>query len=216
MNIRLFTVLAIAIIFVGCTTPLPVTSSLNDFVMMGTKANNSEEVSFTFKSMIKDSVIIPYTEGRVAPVQSHAGYTHTASAAFGRMLNDYMSSKFMKIAPNATVKLSLTLEDLWLEQYSTSSTGTMIAVAFVGGEIDMMCIAKVKLHVMLDQNGEIIEKIISTSAEDVFVSGVGTGTSTSNIHQGKNSIQHIHARNLNKAENKAIMMLNAFLEEAGL
>ncbi|MCF7839761.1 MAG: hypothetical protein K9N22_03190 [Candidatus Marinimicrobia bacterium] len=216
MGTRTISVLAMIVVIAGCATPLPVTSTLNDFVMMNTKANSGITIAYSFKSEVKDSTIIPYTEGKTAPVMGHSGYTHTSTAAIGRMINDYISNKFMNLDPGADTKLSVTLKDFWLEEYSTSSGGKMLAVALVGGEIDMICIAKVKIHVALEKGGEIIERMITGSSEDTYVSGVGTGTSSSNIYKGKNSVQHVHAGNINNAGNKAVMMLNAFLEENGL
>ena len=58
--------------------------------------------------------------------------------------------------------------------------------------------------------------MITATSEDTFVSGIGTGTSTSNVHRGKDSTQHTHARNINKANNKVIMMMNSYFEEIGL
>jgi len=78
-----------------------------------------------------------------------------------------------------------------------------------------MCIAKVKVLLIVTKNSEESTKIISTSSEDSYVQGIGTGTSTSNIYRGKESLEYIHARNINKANNKIIMMINSYLEEIG-
>ncbi|MBC8180068.1 hypothetical protein H8E88_02985 [candidate division KSB1 bacterium] len=206
----------IAIIFSGCASNLPMTSSLNDFVMMGTKVNSTENVSFQCESNIVDGLIKPFDKDKVKEVSGHPGFNHTESATLGRMLNEYMGNKFANLSPSGKTVIKATLKDFWIEQYSTDSGGKQVLVALVGGEINMICVAKVKVLLTVNKDGEELTKIINVTSEDTYVSGIGTGTSTSNIYRGKDSIEHTHARNINKANNKVIMMINAYFEEIGL
>ena len=209
-------VILTAIFLGGCATNLPMTSSLNDFVMMGTKINSSENVLFQYESNVTDGLVKPFDRDKVKEVSGHPGFNHTQSATLGRMLNEFMGNKFAKLSPSGTTTIKATLKDFWVEQYSTDSGASQALAVFAGGEINMMCVAKVKVLLTVNRNGEEMTKIISITSEDTFVSGIGTGTSTSNIHRGKDSIQHTHARNINKANNKVIMMMNSYFEELGL
>ncbi|MCK4980864.1 MAG: hypothetical protein KAS62_10745, partial [Candidatus Delongbacteria bacterium] len=128
----------------------------------------------------------------------------------------YFGNKFSKLSPTGDTTVKATLKEFWVEQYSTDSGGKQTLVALFGGEINTMCVAKVKLLLTVNKNGEELTKLISTTSEDTFISGIGTGTSTSNVYKGKDSIQHTHARNINKANNKVVMMMNAYFEEIGL
>jgi len=209
--------ISIAILFCSCaTTNLPITSTLNDFVMMGIKVNNSENVSFQYESNVVDGMMKPFDRDKVKELTSHPGFNHMESATFGRMLNEFMSNKFAKLSPSSEIKIKVLLKDFWIEQYLTDSAAKAIMVALFGGEINMICVAKVKIQLEINRDAEELSKIITSTAEDTFVSGYGTGTSTSNIYRGKNSIEHTHANNINKTNNKVIMMLNSYFEEIDL
>ena len=206
----------IALFLGGCATNLPMTSSINDFVMMGTKVNSDVIVSFQYESKVTDGLIKPYDKDKTKEVSGHPGFNHSQSTTFGRMLNEFMGNKFAKLSPSGTIIVKATLEDFLIEQYSTDSAGKQVLAALAGGEINIMCLAKVKVLLTVIKDGEELTKIISVSSEDTYVSGIGTGTSTSNIHRGKDSLEHTHARNINKSNNKVIMMMNSYFEEIGL
>jgi len=212
-----FSVVAlITLLISSCSTNLPMTSSLNDFVMMGTKMNSTDEVSFQYESNIADGLIKPFTRDKEKEATGHAGFNHTQSSTLGRMINEYMGNKFSNISPSGATIVRATLKDFWIEQYSTDSGASQALAAFAGGEINMITVAKVKVLISVTKNGEELTKIISITSEDTFVSGIGTGTSTSNTYRGQNSIQHTHATNINKANNKVIMLMNSYFEEIGL
>jgi len=213
---QLILIAVFALFLVSCATNLPMTSSLNDFVMMGTKVNNSVSIEFVYESNIIDGLIKPFNKDKVTEIASHPGFNHTESSTLGRMLNEYFGNKFTRLNQGSDSKIKVVLKDFWIEQYSTDSQGMQLLAAFAGGEINIMCIAKVKVLLAVNKNGEEFTKVISTSSEDSYVQGIGTGTSTSNIYRGKNSVEHTHARNINKANNKIMMMINSYLEEIEL
>lgn len=206
----------IALFLCGCATNLPMTSSLSDFVIMGTKVNSNESVSFQYESNVTDGLIKPFDKDKTKEISGNPGFNHSESATLGRMLNEFMGNKFAKLSPSGKTIVKATLKDFWIEQYSIDSGGKQVLAALVGGEINIMCLAKVKVLLTVIKDGEELTKIISVSSEDTYVSGIGTGTSTSNIYRGKNSLEHTHARNINKANNKVIMMINSYFEEIGL
>ncbi len=216
-NLNLVLTIIISTLFLlGCASNLPISSSLNDFVMMGINVNSSDGVRFIYESKITDGSIKPYTKDKQGVVTSPSGYIHTESSTLEKMLNEYFENKFTKLNQGNNVVIKVILDDFWIEEYSPESTGKILLKAFAGGETIINCVAKVKVLVIVNKNGEEYRRIINASSEDHFVQGIGTGTSTSNIYRGKESIEFIHARNINKANNKVIMMLNSYLEELGL
>jgi hypothetical protein len=208
--------IVMSIFIIGCASNLPMTSSLNDFVTMSTKTNSTEKVQLQFDSNIVDGMIKPFEKDKVKEVSGHPGFNHTESATLGRMIKEYMGNKFVNYGDSGDTKISATLTDFWIEQYSTDSTGKQVLAVLGGGEINMLCVAKVKLLLKVNRHGEELTKIISASSDDTYVVGVGTGTETSYLYKGKNSIEHTHANNINKVNNKVIMLMNSYLGEIGL
>ncbi len=202
----------------GCMMPLnlPMTSTLNDLVSMGTKTNGKENISFEYKSNILDGVIKPFGKDRSEEQAMHPGFGHSESVTLGRMLKEYMHNKFSKISQDGETKITILLKDFWIEQYSTESKDKQSMVALFGGEINIISIAKVKVQFTINRRGKEEIKVVTATTEDVFVSGIGTGTTTSFAHRGNDSIEYVHARNINKANNKVIMIFNSYLEEKGL
>lgn len=199
----------------GCATNVPLTSNINDFVLMGTKTNTSDSIAFSYESNVTDGNVKPFSQDKATLVSGHPGYNLTQSATLQRMVNNYLEYKFMRIEPSAPVQVSLVINDFWIEQYSIDSTGKQVFVALIGGETTMKTSATLKAVLKITgDNGESIKAFI-VSSEGTYVSGVSTGTSTSNIYRGKDSIEFSHAENINNVNNKLIMLMNAYLEELG-
>jgi len=207
--------LVFGVMIVGCVSTIPVTSNLNDFVMMSIKTNGSTSVVYDFSSKITDGVIKPYKKDKEAEI-SGSGYNISEVAALRRMVNEYLGSKFPSVSSDAAIKISVSLDDFWIEQYSSDSGGNQAVVAMFGGEINYIVVAKLKVVVTINKNGNTTTKVITASSEDTYVQGVGTGTATSNYARGKDSLENTHVRNINNANNKVIMLLNSYLDEQKL
>lgn len=207
--------MAAFLLITGCATSLPMTSSVNDFVMMGTKTNSKESIKYTFTSSVKDGEI--KAKNKDGSPNSGLAFTHTETSVLTRMLKEYMESKFTNISQtDSDVSVEIALTKFDLSHYSADSGGKQFATSMFGGETSFLLGAKVIGNIIVNKNGEKLEKKLVASAEDTFVNGVGTGTSSSNLYKGKDSINHTHARNINKANNKFLMQVNSFLEECGL
>jgi len=200
----------------GCASNIPMTASVNDFVMMGVKTNSSETIKYSFKSSITDGEIDTINEEGVVSSENPA-FIHSESRVLSKMLSEYMRSKFTNLPQSSgEVLVDIFLNKFTISQYSTDSSGYQVMVALAGGEINKILEAKVSGSVRVVINGESHEKRIISSSESNYVSGIGTGTSTSNVYKGRNSIQHIHAQNINKANNKFLMQINSYLESLNL
>lgn len=199
----------------GCATTLPMSSNVNDFVLMGTELNNADSIKYTLNSSVIDGEITPSDQN--GTTGQHPGFIHNETRVFSRMVTEYMSSKFTNLSKSSgDVSIHIDLNKLSISQYVTNSDGEMWMVMLAGGEITQILTAKVVGKVSVTINGAVHVKKIVASSENTFISGMGTGTSTSNIHRGKQSIQHVHAENINKANNKFLMQINSFFEELEL
>jgi len=194
----------------ACASSVPNTSRLSDEIMMGIKSS-SDVVDFQYTSKVVDGEIKPSTKGSREVQSSHPGYTHNESASLNKMMGEFASMKFNSLSSGSDIKIKVLLNDFWIEQYSTDSTGQMWLAALGGGEIHMMIVANIDLVFEIIKNGQVTRKKIHISSESTHVSGIGTGTSTSNLYRGSNSIEYSVADAMNAVNNKAIIMLNHFL-----
>jgi len=188
------------ILLTGCAANLPISSSINDFVYMGTKTNTKDFVTLSFKSNVLDGKIIPYKKDKAGSVGG-VEYTHGESTILNNMINEYMSNKFSKLNAGSDIQIEVTLKDFWIEQYSTDSGGMQVLKALAETPANYMCTAKLKLEVHVKVNGEDKVKLITATSD--------------NSNQGY-SLDRAHAENINKVNNKAIMLMNAYFEEIGL
>ncbi|MFZ3072260.1 MAG: hypothetical protein WA162_03345, partial [Thermodesulfobacteriota bacterium] len=85
--------------------------------------------------------------------------------------------------------------------------------ALGGGEINMMVVAHLDLIFEISESGKEPKiKNVHVTADSSHVAGIGTSTTTSNIYRGKESIEYRVADAINAANNKAIAMINQFIE----
>ena len=199
----------------SCSSTIPLTSNINDFVMMGIKINTNEKVNFTYSSKVQDGNVKAYTKDKVEEV-SGPGFNLSESSTLKKMLSEYMNNKFPNLNSEGSTKINISLEDFYIEQYTEESTGKQVVTALFGGETNYILVAKVKVLLTINRNGQEYSKIITGTSEDKYVKGVGTGTSTSNVYRGNESLENVHAKNINNANNKVLMLLNAYFQEIGL
>jgi len=194
----------------ACASSVPSTSRLSDDIMMGIKAS-SDVVDFQFASNVIDGKIKPSAKGSREVQDSHPGYTHSESASLNKMMGEFASMKFNSLSPDSNIKIKVLLNDFWIEQYSTDSTGQMWLAVLGGGEIHIMIVAHLELVFEIIKDGRTTRKRLHISSESSHVSGIGTGTSTSNLYRGTGSVEYRVADAMNAVNNKAIIMLNHFL-----
>ncbi len=207
-------VLTVVALLTGCVSSIsiPTTTRMSDAIMMGINTSPKQTVAFYYASQIQNGMIKPCNRGTREVQSSHPGYTHNENASLERMLRDYVSMKFTNLDDSSDTKIKVTLRDFWLEQYSTDSAGKIWLAALGGGEINVMVVANLDLVYEIFRGGQPVTKVVLVSGDSAHVAGIGTGTSTSYIHRGRESIEFRVAEAMNVANNKAIAMLNHFLE----
>jgi hypothetical protein len=192
--------------FIGCTTVIPVTSNINDFVMMGLKTNKQDSVVFEISSNIYDGEITVAGkdgEGTTGKV------TVTEGSVLQRMVNEYMTAKFTKMSENGDVKVKIILKDFSLQDYNTQSTGMQVLSAFAGGSAAVrqprIVTAKIIAVLEINREGQEETKNLISSAEENYVGQFTSEVSNKAV-----------ADCINSANNKILMQMNAFFEEIGM
>lgn len=208
-------------IFWNCATNVPISTSLNDFAMMG--INSSETpVSFDVKNELKPQpnvetgVLKPYNKDKKGIRTDMFGYKLAPQNVFKTMFSEFMSNKYTNInSTNPKQKISINLKDFWIEYFTEEGAGAQVAVALVGGEVNYTIKAKANVQIIVEDNGNTFEKNIISSAEEIFIYGVGTGTNSSNIYKGESSAESKVGKATNSVFNKVIMIANKFLDNPG-
>jgi len=193
-------VVAFCGLFVSCATSIPVSSNINDFVMMGIKTNRNEPVSLQLVSNIHDGeYVILNKEGK----DSGWKVSFMESSTLQRMIKEYMTSKFSDLSEAGTTTISITLQDFSYSYYTTEGTGMQVLRGLAGDASGMPCIvsARISVSVEVNRNGTVETKNIISTAEQSFVTG------TAQVYQKE------AADCVNSANNKVLMLLNSYLEE---
>jgi hypothetical protein len=193
--------------FVGCGAVIPLTSNINDFVMLTLKSNRNDSVSYEIVSYITDGKTIVMNQtgtGRMGTLTIYQGST------LKKMLDEYMYARFSKISDDGVVKIIITLKDFTVQDYNTESKGTQVlkalfAPAYAAVREPRIVSAKITatLNIIRD-NTEETKNFIASSEENY----IGQFTS-------ENSNRAI-ATCINSANNKLLMQMNKFFEELGM
>ena len=192
-------VVAFCGLFVSCATSIPVSSNINDFVMMGIKTNRNEPVSLQLVSNIHDGeYVVLNKDGK----DSGAKVSFIESSTLQHMIREYMTSKFSDLSEEGTTAIIITLQDFSYSFYTTEGTGMQVLRGLAGSTSGMPCIvsARISLSVEVNRNGTVETKNIISTAEQSFITGTAV-------------YQKEAADCVNSANNKALMLLNSYFEE---
>lgn len=183
----------------GCFSNLPVSSSLDDFVVMNIKTENNDKVYLSYSSGVESGKIkVKNKNGN----DLAGGYKHNVPYTFNKMIDEYLTNKFRYYNKEGEgTEFKVELLDFYLEQNPAGSTGDQVLNAFAGTTGDQIFIAKLKARLTFEKDGEIYEKIFATSEEDIF--------------GGNTNRERIHGRITSDALNKIMMLMNRYFEEIG-
>lgn len=206
------TIIALVVFVSACATAIPTSSRISDTMMMGIKQGPVKAVAFEFNSAVQDGEIQPVgKDSREVPPMSPT-YVHTENSTLDKMLKDYMNMKFPAVDAAAPTKMKVTLKDFWIEQYNTASAGKQLMVGLVGGEMNIAVVAHLTVVFEFSNGGSPITKNVMIESDSTHVQGVGTYSSTSSYYRGRESIEFRVAEAINGANNKAIALLNQFID----
>lgn len=211
MTTRIYAI-SIFLALSGCATTIPMTSKISDAVLMGVKQSKINAIDYEYTTNVQDGEIRPSGKGtREIPPMSPT-FLHTQSSTLDKMLKDYIGMKFSTVDPSAPTKIKVTLKDFWIEQYNTATAGKQFMTAMVGGEMNIAIVAHLNITIVYSANDAPIIKNLAIEADSTHVQGIGTYSATSAYHRGRDSMEFRVAEAINSANNKAIIMLNAFID----
>ncbi len=204
-------------IFIGffisaCAIQIPTNIRLNDTLMLDTESNVKDQVNIEFISNIQDGIFPQCKQNTKEPDGNYQGLMIEEKTAFEKMLNEYLGMKFSNVDNNSNTKITIQLKDFWVNGYSTDSAAKQTLVVLGGGELNYVFIANLEVYVKIIKDNKTIEKTIKATGENLSVTGIGTGTETSYIYKGKRGGNYTNSDAINIANNKAIMMINKFIE----
>jgi hypothetical protein len=197
--------LTFGITVIGCVSTLPISSSVNDFVLMGIKTNASENVGFTFQSEIQDGTFVTFGKDKTEPnSMTSSSYNISQNSTFSRMIKSYIGNKFQNISPDGTTKIVISLEDFWLEESSSMSANAVI----LGGAPMYNTAVRLKVLVNIVKDGKEDVRVITSSSEDSHTRG--------GRPNWREETDIFVARIVNDANNRALMLINSLFNEIGL
>jgi hypothetical protein len=196
----------LVVILCGCVSTIPISTSINDFVVMGIKTNSSDHITFEYSSNIQDGVTKFYKKDKTGFDNGHNSYDSTESATFSKMITEYISSKFTHIEPNSGNSIKIILQDFWVEFYTNDPAGLQLLAI---GNSTSIYKAVANIFVTIKKDGEEFTKTIQASSEEEH------HISTS-IYQQKEQWESVVAKAINNTNNKILMLLNSYLEELQL
>jgi len=199
-----FVSVIILILLSGCVTTIPVSSSINDFVMMGIRSNRQETVMLEIVSNIQDGQIAVMNQDETretGKVVIHQG------TVLRRMVNDYMSVKFSRLDNSGETKITVTLREFTVRDWSTESTGMQVLRALAENPRDpRMVSARITATInIVRSNGTEETRNFISSTEEHYI-----GQFTSEVGN------RAFATAVNNANNRLLMQMNAFFEEIRL
>jgi hypothetical protein len=190
-------------LFIGCASTPPLTSNINDFVMMGIKTNKKDSVSLRLVSNISDGEY-PVLKQTGEPSSSKVKFME--STVLQKMIRDYMEAKFTNLSEAGAIVITVAINDFLFTSYTTEGAGMQTLRVLAGDVRDMPMVvsAKVTGTVEVTRNGKTETKNIIATAEDNYITGRSSNSGTE------------WADCVGSANNKVLMLLNAYFEEIKL
>jgi hypothetical protein len=193
-------VLFVVVFIFGCSQNIPMKSSINEFVLMNIKTSSHRGINYTYQSKLIGTKLPIYGKDK-KPLGGMYTYNADETTTLKVMLSEYVQNKFLEISAVSPISFDVTLDDFYVEYYSTDNFGTQLLQGLADVESNYMSSAKLVLLVRLDMDGKEVTKRLSTSSDVTTVgsqSSKGIGDS------------------INQVNNKMLMLINAFLSESGL
>ena len=198
-NLKLLIVAVIALMAAACSQNISIKPSINDNVLMGITTSSHRGLNFTYSSLLPDNKIPIYRQNKSA-LTNNRNYTCDQSGTLQRTLNQYLSNKYHELSTDADLKMQVTLTDFYMEHYTTSSAGIQAISILVDDDsiVNYMVSAFVTVEVSLEHEGQKVQRSFSASAD----------VSTDYDHEVA-----AFSDAINQANNRILMLLNAFLTE---
>ncbi|MDD2423568.1 MAG: hypothetical protein PHG34_05100 [Candidatus Cloacimonetes bacterium] len=197
-SLSLLTLLAVILLCVGCAQNIPMKNSINEYVLMNIKTSSQKGINYSFSTNLTGTKLPLYGRNKT---RKSDNYICDENAAFSSMLKEYVENKFLEISETSPISLNIKLVDFYVEYYPTDNAGTQALNILANLESNHLSSAKLSLVATLAIDGQETHKRITASA-DVISSG--------------EQDEVVIGDSINQANNKALMLINAFLAENGM
>ena len=198
-SLSLSMLLLVILLCMGCAQTIPMKTSINEYVLMNIKTSSQKIVNYSFSTNLIGTRLPLY--GRNKHTKLSDDYFCDENAALNSMLKEYMENKFLEISDTSPISLNIQLVDFYVEHYATESLGMMALNIFANEVSKTLSSAKLSLLATLTIDGQETQKRIIASA-DLMSSGEETEEKIGD--------------SINQANNKALLLINAFLDENGM
>ncbi len=180
---------------------IPLRPKMSDVVLACAKPSPVKKASFTYVSHLAD----------ISPT-----CTPSESTTLEKMLREYLSMKFTSLDPDADPKIKVELYGFWFEEQSTGDDSGKCALLF-GRDRTTFTAANLHLVYQITKAGSTVEKTVRVSSDFPIpkierVPGLLSPRNEREPIPDKTSEDLGRAELVNSANNKAIILLNLFLE----
>lgn len=210
-KILLVTALVCISVFLGCASKPAVSPSVDDILLETIKTNTTEKVSFEYTSRVTDGKM-PWLGKNKEPLTGTA-ITHSESAAFGRLVSNYISNKFTAITPNGTTQIKVSLEDFYVQLYSDDNAD--IEMLF-GNDANYEIVATVNVVIIVVKENTGYSRKFGGSSSRKNTAWHGHKTSPNDTPVEMGSEKEKLSKCINEANAQILIEINDYLEGLGL
>lgn len=208
--------LASVIFLSGCASTIPLTRNMSDAVMMGVKPSQTKTVSYEYVSHVPDGEIQTCAKDIRKARSGSDTYVHSESSTLQKMIREYLSMKFARLDKDADPKIKVVLKDFGLEEYTPpESLGKRIVDRLLGGDRNAFFVVNLDLVFQVTRADSTVRKAIHVCADAAKIDHVRSilFPPTKEDSSPSEPPERLRvAKVINNANNKAIIMLNQFLE----
>ena len=209
-------ILVSVILLSGCASRVPLTTRMSDAVMVGVKPSRIKTVCYEYVSHVKDGEIPTCYKDDEGKRKTRELYEHNESTTLKKMINEYLAMKFKTLDRLSDPKIKVVLKDFWIEEYSPpKSLSRSLADILLGGKRNNYLVANLDLEFELAKDGKTAKKAVHVSTEAANIERIRSileSPSKKDPDRDKTPEELRLAKVMNDANNKAIIMLNQFLE----
>jgi hypothetical protein len=199
-------ILLAGVLFVmGCTQNIPMKSSINEYVLMNIKTSSQKGINFTYSSNITNPKL-NLVGKNMKPAKGYGTYNCDENTTLKSMISEYLQNKFFEINGSSPLSIDVKLEDFYVQYYCTDTAGAQILSGLAASLSNStptgnyLSSSKIALVVTMVKDGQTFNKRLTASSDYT-----GSGATVKNIGDS-----------ISQANNKVLMLLNAYLAENGL
>jgi major membrane immunogen (membrane-anchored lipoprotein) len=159
------TLIFCCILATACSTTIPLQTILNSQTLLEAK-NKNIKADFTLNSKVPKGKITEYFYKKNGKKSNTKDFDYKSTTAFKKMWSSYFDNKFNDFSDDK-MKINVTLNDLYLKQQMTTSTGHAILTGMFGAadsKSNVEAVADITL--IMEYKGNSYKKEFNPSTSD--------------------------------------------------